>query len=270
MLFECFNGAAMVTYQAALGLPLPQVVASAREQLARNGGRVMHASFHLLHELRVARALAGPSAGPHPPEEDGFDGERGLAPPCSTELGNQVGYYLASQVRLHAHLGDWRGALEWARRADDTRPNIRGKIAEIDLVQFEALAVVGLALDGGADAAAAAERALSGVRAMRDWAACERGNFEHKALLLEGALAGLRGHPPAARRCFEQGLAVLGAGAAWVQDAGLIHEWSARVHRHAGDDAAARAAARAAIEAYGAWGAGAKQALMRLGFGLTD
>src|SRR5262249_24346232 len=99
ILFGCYNLSAHVVYLAAAGAPLEQVIERGREHHGRNGRRVVNAAFHCLHEMQIAKALAGKTRAPLSLTDDEVDEERDLGSICVTDYYNQIGYYLVSRVK---------------------------------------------------------------------------------------------------------------------------------------------------------------------------
>lgn len=266
ILFACFNLSAHVVYLAASGAPLPEVMRLARAYLERNGRRVMNAAFHLIHELQVAKALAGLTEAPLSLTDAEFHEARDIASICDTELGNQIGYYLVSRVKLHAHFGDWAGAIKWAGRALLLKPAFEGQVAEIELVFFHGLALLqqAAALEPAPRRATLDEaRRLVGI--LRGWAALDEGgsrspDFEHRVRLLEAELAEALGGSDAAGY---EAAARIAQRNGYLQDVGLAHELQARRMLAAGRAGEAQAAAARAARAYETWGALAKVRMVR-------
>jgi predicted ATPase/class 3 adenylate cyclase len=254
----CGNLSVYVVCLAALGRPLSEVMENARLNLRRNANRVMNSAFHLLHELQFAKALAGLTVSPFSLSDEEYDEERDIASIRKTEFGNQIGYYLVSRVKLHAHFGDWSGALQWAEQARPLQPDFEGQIAEVDLVQYHAVAALAKAAQlEGERIAPLLEEARLCLRTMRGWADLTAANFSHKATLLEAMLEGVTGDAEAAATLFRQA-ATLAEAAGYPHDAALAHEHEARFHNRRGEKAAAREALDAALKGYQAWGAEAK------------
>lgn len=259
LMFACFNLAAHVIYLHASGRPLETVIDAARRHLARNGGRVKNSAFHLIHELQTAKALAGLTREPLSFTDDEYDEERDLASILQTNLSNQIGYYLVSKVKMHCHYGDWDAALDWASRAQAARQAFAGQTAEFELVQYEALAAAGQALNDGHITCV---RGAPLASEMRAWAGLCAENFEHKAWLLEGAMAGVE-------RDFTSALRLLQAAAAaaetrgYLQDQALALEWKAIVLHRIERYADACASREQCAQIYTRWGAGAKAQWLR-------
>jgi hypothetical protein len=238
---------------------------TARAHLERNGRRVINAAFHLVHELQFAKALAGLTVDPLALTDSEYDEERDIAAICSTELGNQIGYYLVSRVKLHTYFGDWSGALQWAERARALLSAFEGQIAEIDLVQFAAMAALARALEAPPERAALIESARVSAATLRGWAAACPANFEHKAALVEALLAAAEGDTAQAASLHAHA-AHQAAAREYLHDAGLAREFEARFHRRHGHVEAMGHAVRAALAAYTRWGAAAKVAQLRREF----
>jgi predicted ATPase/class 3 adenylate cyclase len=251
VLFGCYNLSAHVVYRAAAGAPLGDVIDVASAHLARNGRRVVNAAFHCLHEMQVAKALAGRTRAPLSLSDDELDEERDIAWICASDLYNQIGYYIASRVKLHALFGDARGALEWAEKVAPLHAAIAGQVAEIDLVFYGTLARLDMAFDPEHHERVASARVAA--HQVAGWAARCPANFAHLADLLGAAVAAedgrrdeaLAGYARAAERAEAEG---------FVQHAAIAHERAARLLTGAD----ARARLDKAIDAYRRWGALAK------------
>ncbi|KIC91858.1 AAA family ATPase [Flavihumibacter sp. ZG627] len=223
ILFACFNLSGHVVYMTACGRPLQEIKERAREHMDINQRRVMNAAFHLILELQFAKALAGETEHPLSLTDHEYNEEKDLASIFQTELGNQIGYYLVARVKLHLHHNDWKGALDWAEKAIPLRPAIEGQIAEVDLVQFETLAALTGLLNNGSSPELM-ERSLAGISTMRHWAGLCSTNFEHKAQLLEGIMAGAKGDGIQAEERLRSAL-VLAENAAFLHDIALIQKY---------------------------------------------
>lgn len=255
LMYACFNLSGHVIYQQAAGLPLAEVIATARLHLARNGRRVNNSAFHLVHELQIAKALAGLTEGPLSFSDAEFDEQRDLAAILNTTLSNQIGYYLVSKLKMAALYGLWDQALDWAAKAELARPAYSGQTAEFELVQYAALAAAGRALQGGDPADI--EKAEALTTEMRGWAGLCAANFRHKAQLLEAVLAAVRGDHDAAQRMLKTS-ADCASLSGYAQDHALALEWSARLLWLSGHGDDAAAASVDAARAWRAWGAEAR------------
>lgn len=239
---------------------------TAKNHLALNGKRVINAAFHLVHELQVAKALAGLTAAPLLLTDEEYAEERDIASICQTEFGNQIGYYLVSKVKLHTHFGDWQGALEWAERVKPLLPAIEGQVAEIELVQFQAMAaLVGAAADADLSAALSAN-AQAGVDTMKKWADMCPANFAHKALLLEALQEGLSGDAGAAESLFGEAARKAEANG-YLNDLALVKEYQVMVQHQHGQ---ALTALQPALEAYTTWGADGKAAYLKRKYSFSE
>jgi predicted ATPase len=241
VLFGCYNLSGHLIYAAASGLPLDEVASLARAQLARNGRRVVNAAFHCVHEMQVARAIAGRTRSPLSLTDDDVDEERDVASITATDFYNQIGYYIVSRVKLHSLFGDAAGALGWADKIGPLQAAIAGQIAEIDLVLHRTLAEVDEGL---------LDRARAGVAEVARWTELCPANFEHLAEILRGALKAREGKRVDALASLRRA-AALAEAQGFVQHAALAHERASRVD--AGGEHRA-----AAIAAYRRWGARAK------------
>ena len=246
LLFGCYNLSGHVIYAAASGRRLDEVIDLARAHLARNGRRVVNAAFHCIHEMQLAKALAGRTRAPLSLTDDEHDEERDVASICASDFYNQVGYYLVSRVKLHALFGDPAGALGWADKIGALHAAIAGQVAEIDLVLFRTLAEVDEGL---------LDRAEAGQAEVARWAEGCPANFLHLSLLLRAALAAKRGARDEALAGFARA-AEAAEAEGFVQHAALAHERAARLDANGPHR-------RAALDAYRRWGAEAKVAALQ-------
>ena len=255
LLFGCFNLSAHLVCLAALGRPLDEVERLAEAYLERNGRRVLNAAFHLIHERQVARAFAGRTRGLLSLSDDTVDEQADIASICATELANQIGYYLVSRVKLHVHAGDYETAATLGEQVLPCVPAFEGQIAEFELVQYRAIAL----LRAASDPAHRRELARGLVAIMRGFADLVPENFAHKACLLEAELALAEGTlDQAAYVTSAKGAAERG----FDQDAGLAWELLGRAAAARGLPTRARSAFDEASAAYARWGAGAKLRLV--------
>jgi hypothetical protein len=269
-LYGCFNLSAALVFEGAAGRPLPDVIASARAKIERNGRRVLNAYCHLVQELQFAKAMAQQTRDMLSLGDEEFDETADIDFVLDSGLSNQIGYYFVIKTKLHLHAGDWDGALAWAERAKPVMPYCGGQTAEFELVQYRDLAALAkVAFEGAEDQPALIAQGHDGMGALRGWAELNPDLFAHKADLLEGVLHAAQGEQPDAERLLQRAAAGADAGG-FLQDAGLAQEFLARARRATGDAPGAEQAARAAREAYGRWGAAAKCALMTREFSLSD
>ncbi|HEY1691839.1 MAG TPA: AAA family ATPase [Polyangiaceae bacterium] len=246
VLFGCYNLSGHVVYAAAAGRPLGEVAELAATMRERNGGRVVNAAFHCVHEMQVAKAIAGRTRAPLSLSDDAVDEERDVASITATDFYNQIGYYLVSRVKLHALFGDAAGALGWAARIGPLHGAIAGQVAEIDLVLFRTLAEIDEGL---------VDQARAGAALVTRWAELCPANFAHLAALLDGALRARDGDREGALSTFAAA-ASLAEAEGFVQHAAVAYERAARV------DASLLTNA---VDAYARWGAEAKVRALRGG-----
>lgn len=258
VLFECFNISGYVVYLAALGYPLNGVKQVAQAHLLRNGRRVMNAAFTLILELQIAKALSGETQAPLSLTDAEFDEATDLASICKTELSNQIGCYFVARLKLHTFFRDWAGALDWAEKARNFLPAFEGQVAEIDLVQYYAIAALWQVRSAEAEQAKALiEIAHSYAALMSEWALMCAVNFAHKSALLNAEIARVEGDRAAALENYHQAIA-LADQAGFTQDAALAWECLAFYHKDCGDKEQAQGSIEAAIQHYAKWGAIAK------------
>lgn len=259
LLYACFNNSVYVIHLAHAGRPLSEVMDVARRNYARNGRRVVNSAFHCILELQLAKAFAGLTRSPLSLSDDEYEEERDLASVFQTEMHEEAGGYLLVKARLHYLFDDAAGSLEFAARAKPYLPAIVGQVAESELTEYHALAVLSLARQLGSDAAGERDRLLGEARddieQMRKWAVPGQHSFAHRLLLIEGELASTEGEVALARRSF-MAAAEMARNLGQIQYEALAHERCAAM-LHAGADPAARECADLAREAYALWGADA-------------
>ncbi|MBM7774724.1 class 3 adenylate cyclase/tetratricopeptide (TPR) repeat protein [Actinokineospora baliensis] len=181
----CFNIAGYVVLLARAGASVPTVLAAGRRGAALVGGRVTASAFHCVLEIQVARALAGETTEPwsltDPP---GFDGVGDIAAIVETDLYNQIAYYWTAKARLLVYYRRYAEAVACARRAEPLLPAITGQIEESEFTLWYALALLGRGHQGDR------ESATDLLARLRSWSQDAPDRLEHKALLVEGRLAG--------------------------------------------------------------------------------
>jgi predicted ATPase/class 3 adenylate cyclase len=258
IIYGCFNTAAYVIYLSTLGAPLDQVA----DVAARHGqiidSRVASAVFHCIHELQIARALAGRTINRLSFTGDEYDEERDLASICRTANYNQIAFYYISKLKLHYYYGEHAVALEYADKTLPLLPAFKGQVAEFEYVFFHALA--GLAhctACGPAERPALLDTARTALEKLTGWSAVCPANFEHKLLLAQAELARVEGRAFDAQDLY--GWAARSAQTfGYIQHAALAHELAGSHLLEEGDAAAAIKALEQASLTYARWGAWAK------------
>jgi hypothetical protein len=222
----------------------------ARRHHALNGGRVYNSAFHCVHELQMAKALAGLTVEPTSLTDDEHDEQRDVASICTTDNYNQIGFYFIGRLKLLYWFGHYEQALESAAQALTLIPAYAGQTAEVELVIFHGLTLLARARDLPEPERAPLLEQASGLLArIERWAELNDENFRHKALLLRAELTG--------EAAFYVAAAESAAAAGYRPYAALAHELHARSLRAAGD-ASWRAALARAQDGYRDWGALAK------------
>jgi hypothetical protein len=251
VLYGCFNLAACVVYVATAGRSLDAVIELGRAHYARNGRRVLNAAFHCVHEMQLAKALAGRTVDRLSFTDAEHDEARDVAFILGTDHYNQIGFYLISKLRLHYHYRDYDVALEFAEKAVSLLPAFAGQVGESDLVFFHALTLLAHPASDEDAIALARER----VAQVGRWAAACEANFGHKHQLLEGELARVEGRLGDASVLLASA-ARSASAAGFVQYEALAAELGARVVA-----ASERLPLlQRAADAYRRWGAQAKVA----------
>ena len=257
VLYGCFNLSAHVVYLAVSGQPLERVINVASAHYRRNAGRVRNAAFHCVHELQVAKALAGRTLHRSSLSDTEFDEERDVASICATDHYNQIGYYHVSRLRLHYLYREYAMALENADKALACLPAFAGQVGESELIFFHALALLGRAGElPAAERARCVEAVMPMIERLRGWSELCGDNFRHKLELVQAEQCRVRGQLQAADALY-RAAAASAAMAGYVQHEALAQEMRAAALYEAGGDGWPQACA-AAREAYLRWGAQAK------------
>jgi predicted ATPase/class 3 adenylate cyclase len=257
VMFGSFNAAAYVIHLAASGAPLDVVIETAAANRTLIAGRVASAAWHCLHELQVAKALAGLTSGPCSLSDvEGIDEERHIASISQTDSYNQIAYYFISKLRLHCYHRQYVEACAFAERAEALLPAFAGQAIEPEFVLFSALARLG-SLTPGEAASPVAEAARERLRRVRAWQGYAPTNFRHKSLMIEGELAQVEGDPARAALLLAEA-AESARMAGFVHHEALARELEGRARLRAGDAVGSRAALERASDGYGRWGARSK------------
>ena len=268
LIYGCFNLSASVVLKVAASKSLPEVMEAARAGRARNDGRVANAFYHFVIELQFAKALSGLTSGLLVLGDAEYGGDRDPASILKTNLTNQIGYYLVAQTKLHAHAGDWSGALQWGEKAQQMLPFFGGQTAEFELAQYRGLAALASAVfDAPQERQALIDEGRGCTERLRGWASRNPDLFRHKADLLDGLLHAALSEADNASLLLRRAADDAERGG-FLQDAALAHEHLARLRLASGDEAGAASAAIAARRLYRVWGADAKVALLQRLFSL--
>jgi predicted ATPase/class 3 adenylate cyclase len=145
VMFGCFNSAIYVLHLASSGAPLVDVIAAGASSSEEIAGRVVSAGFHAVHEMQIAKALAGRTIDrcsfTDRPEDGTVEEERDVAFIARTDLYNQIGYYMASKLRLHFLYREYRRAVAFGERAEQVLPAFAGQEREVEFTFIFALAL---------------------------------------------------------------------------------------------------------------------------------
>jgi predicted ATPase/class 3 adenylate cyclase len=267
LIYGCFNLSASVVLKVAASKSLPEVMEAARTGRARNDGRVANAFYHFVIELQFAKALSGLTDGLLVLGDAEYTGDRDPVSILKTNLTNQIGYYLVAQTKLHAHAGDWSGALQWGEKAQKMLPFFGGQTAEFELTQYRGLAALASAVfDAPEGREARVEQGRACTERLRNWASRNPDLFGHKADLLDGLLQAALGAADVSALLLLRA-ADRGERGGFLQDAALAHEHLARLRLASGDQAGAALAGIASRRLFRVWGAEAKVALLERLFG---
>jgi predicted ATPase/class 3 adenylate cyclase len=254
--FGCYNLAADVTYKAAAGFPLLDVIDTAKAHLRRNDGRIMEVTFICILEMQIAKALAGVTADPLVLSDVDYDEERDLASITSSDQANQIAQYFVFRSKLHYWFGDVVGALVWAEKARPISQSFSGEVIETELTFFHGLALAERVRQAPAnEKASLLDAAGTDRETLSRWAYNCSNNFLHKVHLLEAEIRSADGltvddlYNNAAKEAHD---------ARFIQYEALAYErWGASLFEK-GDRGHGREILRNACEAYSNWGARAK------------
>ena len=264
ILFACFDLSLCVVLKSTAGVHLDEVIETAQIYSLRNNQAVINASFHLMHEEQVAKAFQGRTDSYTSLTDEKFDETNNIASICNTDLYNQIGYYLVSKLKLNAHFGNWREAIEWGDKALPVLPAFANQPGHFELEQYYTLASIYRAAETEGDISANfVNKANTGIETMKAWAALCPENFLHKTLLLQAIREGLNGDPDEAVKMFEQA-AEKAMTSEFIQDCGLAYEHMARMQKRLGSDY--KKAVTEATDAYNKWGADGKVAYLHSEF----
>ncbi len=265
ILFACFDLSLCVVLKSAAGVHLDEVIETAQIHSLRNNQAVINAAFHLMHEEQVAKAFQGRTDSYTSLTDEKFDETNNIASICNTDLYNQIGYYLVSKLKLNAHFGNWREAIEWGDKALPVLPAFANQPGHFELEQYYTLVSIYRAAETDGDVAANfSNKANAGIETMKTWATLCPENFLHKALLLQAVREGFNGDAGEAVKLFEQA-AEKATTSDFIQDCGLAYEHMARMQKRLGSDY--KKAVGKAMDAYTKWGADGKVAYLKSEFG---
>jgi predicted ATPase/class 3 adenylate cyclase len=249
-LYGCFNLAAHVVYLAAAGTPLAEVMRVSQEHHERIGNRVFNASFHCLHELQMAKALAGLTIATTSLTDSEHHEELELKRICDTDNYNQIGYYHIGRLKLFYWFGQYVEALQAAEHAKGVLSAFAGQVGEVEFASFYALALAAYSRECKVDEIhSLQQKAQDLLRQLERWSVLNEDTFCHKVLLLQAEL--LNDH-----RLYESA-ATSAAAAGYTQFAALAHELHARALRIS-DQPEWCMAIEKSIAKYCSWGAAAK------------
>jgi hypothetical protein len=241
--YASYNISGEVVMRAALGQSLETILSGAERaqtfQLHRNS------RIQVLLEQQFARALRGETESLTSLSGGGVDEARDIGWVVNSEFVNQIGYYLATRLRLCVLAREWGMALALAEQLGPLMPAIGGQTAEIDAGFYTAVARLGCQLDGKPDPDPGA---LTGDLDRLDlWAGIHPGNFGRKAAIARAIEAGLGGDRAKAARQLSE------IAATRPVDEGLGDRALALLFAHRLDPGTATR--QAAISACRAWGA---------------
>ena len=217
-LYGCFNLSAALVFEGAAGRPLPDVIASARAKIERNGRRVLNAYCHLVQELQFAKAMAQQTRDMLSLGDEEFDETADIDFVLDSGLSNQIGYYFVIKTKLHPATPGGLGrsaCLGRARQACDASTAAPDRPPSSSSVQYRDLARPrqGVAFEGcHEDKPALIAQGHDGIGALRGWAELNPDLFAHKADLLEGVLHAAQGQQPDAERLLQRAAAGADAG----------------------------------------------------------
>jgi hypothetical protein len=205
IMFTCFGLSAYIVFMAAAGRHLDEVIETGRKHFAINNMRVVHAAFHIVLEMQVAKALKGTTTGNTQLTDEEFDETKDLASILDTDFTNQKGFYYIAKLKLHTHFGEWEEALKWAEYIPPIFPSIAHQIGEIEYELFQAVSLLYRAAETtGEIRKDLLTKADAGIKKIYGWAEVCSYNFLHKAIMLDAIKEGLSGNSDAATDLFEK------------------------------------------------------------------
>lgn len=244
--FASYNISGEVVMRAAAGQPLEDVLAAAEQALTQALHR--NSRIHVQLERQFARALRGDTESLLSLSSADLDEAAEIGWVMDSEFANQIGYCLATRLRLHSFAGDWTGALILAEALVPLHPVIAGQTAEYDAAFHTALSRLALILDGAVNRAEQEEKLNAESAKLAAWRAIQDDNFALKA----GIVGTLQHAVDGDRRAAAQrlaGLAGTGTGRrTGLSDRALALDFAARLDP-------AGPYREEAIGAYHAWGA---------------
>jgi hypothetical protein len=245
--YASYNISGAVVMRAALGVPLDQVLDAAKQALTHPLHR--NARVHALLEQQFALALKGETDDPLSLTGGGVEEVRDISWVRESEFVNQIGYYLATRLRLHAYAGDREGALALAEALAPLTPAIAGQTAEFDAVFHTVLSRLGLVLEGARAAEDHAAVIATDIAKLQSWGVINSDNFGLKSQIVAAVQDGVARDPvQAAARL--AALASDGPQGSGLSDKAVALEFAALL-----DPTGPYLAA--AIAAYETWGASA-------------
>ena len=258
VLYGCFNLSLYVQYSAATGTDLQELKKIAREKRDFVNRRVLSSTFHCILELQFAKALAGETEHRFSMTDSEHDEHIELASILETDLYNQMAFYHVARLKLNTYHGAYDEALISADSAFEVLSASAGQVVEMELRFFFAVAALGAFTTADRQRRVALRaRAQEQARIIRGWRIRCEANVGHLVGIVDGRLASTDGRDDVAVRLLEN--AATGAQAGdYIQHAALAYELLARHHLSCSRPEAARAAFKAAADAYGRWGAATK------------
>jgi hypothetical protein len=258
--FASYNISGEIVMRAAAGEPLEIVLAAADRALDHSLHR--NARMHVQLERQFARALRGETLSPLSLSSADLDEGAEIGWVMDSEYVNQIGYVLATRLKLHAFAGDWTGALALADALVPLHPAIAGQTAEFDALFHTALSRLALILEGAVRREALEAQLTVEREKLSAWRRLQEENFALKSGIvatLQDAVGGDR-RAAAARLA---GLAGAGAGrrtglsdravaldfAARLDPAGPYHDAAVRAYQDWGATAVARRLSQARLTA---------------------
>jgi predicted ATPase/class 3 adenylate cyclase len=255
--FGCYNLAADITYRAAAGVHLVEIIDTARAHLNRIKGRIMETTFICILEMQMAKALAGMTVQRLALTDEEYDETRDLASIVATDQANQIAQYFSARLKLHYWFGDAPGALSWQEKVVPMSQAYAGEIMEFEVNFFHALALLEVARNAAQDVKPSLlHAARDNLDLLTGWARICPANFRHKALLVEAELGAVQGSPLAelfhesAQAAEKEGL---------IQYQALAYERLGSWLHGRNEFDAARGALVSACHLYSKWGARAKE-----------
>lgn len=241
----CACAATIMSYHMR-GLPIDEVWRETERFLPVLEGSRLQEPAGVVHAVRqVIRNLRGETLGPHTLSDGTFDEDAFVSSLDGFGSRHFAHCYFVVRMQTAYLRGEYQRAAALATRAAAYLGDSRGMLHGAEHHFYSALIE--------AAGAGRARRVRRVARRFARWAAACPHNFQHKARILDGEVARLRGRHAEALAAYEQARhAASQYGYPHIE--ALADQLAARVHASAGDEAERRAAIERATLAYRQWG----------------